>query len=270
MPCSIINNYRHRGMLMTKVVSRFIVTLLFSIVATSAHAELNQSQEKSANNNTPKLKPYVAQYKLFRSGEEHGTAERELSLEGDNYRLQYQSSLEWMIFSDERYESSQFKVEYGRVKPLEYKMERKGTGPDRSYLVTFDRENRQVISAKKKKRKNDSMVKWNSNWLDPISYQQQLYFDLHAGLEEFNYQFINRKGKEHKYNFKLTGKEQLILPYGTIEAVKLERIYEDSERQTIAWFAPELDYALVRIWKGKAGVEQFDLQLQTLTEQTVN
>lgn len=244
---------------MTKVVSRFIVICLLPLF----------SMGTMAANDTLKLKPYVAKYKLFRSGDEHGTAERELSLEGDSYRLQYESSIEWMIFSDERYETSTFLIKNNRVKPLEYKMERKGTGPDRSYLVTFDRENRQITGPKKRKKKKrydtGSMVKWNSNWLDPISYQQQLYFDLHAGQKEFHYEFINRKGKEHKYNFKLTGKQQLVLPYGTIEAVKVERIYENSERQTIAWFAPELDYALVRIWKGKSGVEQFDLQLQSLS-----
>ena len=253
---------------MTKVVSCFIVVCLLPLVTFTSFANVESQASETTADITPKLKPYVAQYKLFRSGEEHGTAERELSLEGDSYRLQYESSIEWMIFSDERYESSQFLIENNRVRPLEYQMERKGTGPDRSYLVTFDRENRQIKGPKKrkkKKRKNsDAMVLWNSNWLDPISYQQQLYFDLHAGQEEFNYVFINRKGKEHKYDFKLTNREQLVLPYGTVEAVKVERIYEHSERQTIAWFAPELDYALVRIWKGKSGVEQFDLQLQSL------
>jgi hypothetical protein len=58
--------------------------------------------------------------------------------------------------------------------------------------------------------------------------------------------------------------ETLVLPYGTVKTIKVERIYENSERQTIAWFAPELDYALVRIWKGKSGVEQFDIQLKEL------
>lgn len=252
---------------MINTVSRFVVCLLPFIASVAFATEVDEQADKTAANHALELKPYVAQYKLFRSGEEHGTAKRKLSLEGNQYRLQYESSIEWMIFSDERYESSRFVVEHNRVKPLEYKMERKGTGPDRSYLVIFDRDNRTIKGPKKpkKKRKNtDAMVLWNSNWLDPISYQQQLYFDLHAGLEEFNYVFINRKGKEHKYNFKRTGKEQLVLPFGTVEAVKIERIYENSERQTIAWFAPELDYALVRIWKGKSGVEQFDLQLHQL------
>ena len=86
--------------------------------------------------------------------EEHGTAERELTFEGDKYRLQYESSVEWMIFSDERYESSLFAIENNRVKPLEYQMERKGTGPDRSYIVTFDRENREIKSSTKKRKKN--------------------------------------------------------------------------------------------------------------------
>ena len=247
---------------MTKTVLRSFVICLTSLLTLCVSAQ-------TTDNKSPQIKPYIAQYKLFRSGEEHGTAERQLIKIDDKYQLRYQSSLEWMIFSDERFESSLFTLQNNRVKPLEYQMERKGTGPDRSYKVVFDRENREIKgpkkrSKKKRKKEGESMVLWNDNWLDPISYQQQLYFDLHAGLDEFFYVFINRKGKEHSYHFKLTGKEQLILPYGTVEAVKVERIYENSERQTIAWFAPQLDYALVRIWKGKAGVEQFDLQLKSI------
>ena len=258
---------------MIKAVSRLIVICLLPLLAMFAHAQQTSEQKapkKEIDNPPSALKPYTAEYKLFRDGDEHGTATRKLSFNDNIYTLKYQSSIEWMIFSDERFESSQFFIQNNRVKPLVYKMERKGTGPDRSYEVIFDRENREIKgpSKRSKKRKSDNtlQVLWNDNWLDPISYQQQLYLDLTAGRKEFNYAFINRKGDEHKYFFKLTATEQLGLPYGAIEAVKVERIYEDSERQTIAWFAPTLDYALVRIWKGKSGVEQFDLQLAKFSD----
>jgi hypothetical protein len=138
--------------------------------------------------------------------------------------------------------------------------------------VTFDRENQKIIGPKKRRKNKKSKnpappLQWNESWLDPISYQQQLYIDLKQGKQDFRYRFINRKGQEHEYIFKVTGQEPLVLPYGKVDAIKVERVYEGkSERQTIAWFAPELDFALVRIWKGKSGVEQFDIQLSELVK----
>ena len=250
---------------MTRVLTQILRLGLLSLLAITP---LVSAENTDA---TIKIKPYIAKYSLLRSGKEHGSAERELFVLNTRYRLRYESSLEWMVFSDQRSETSEFMIVDNQVKPLSYKMDRKGTGPDRSYQVTFDRENRQIKGPKqrRKKRKKDKKDKkagitWNENWLDPISYQQQLYIDLHQGKTEFHYKFINRKGQEHQYRFKVTDKETLVLPYGTVKALKVERIHDNSERQTIAWFAPELDYALVRIWKGKSGVEQFDIRLKEL------
>ncbi len=250
---------------MIKTLRQFLVMLPVALVATG----IAQAQE---NNTKLEVKPYIANYKLFRSGEEYGTAKRELFALDSLFRLRYESSINWMIFSDERYETSEFIIDGNQVKPLKYEMERKGTGPDRSYEVVFDRENKKIVGPSKRRKRKKGQEEsptsnWNENWLDPISYQQQLYIDLKLGKTEFTYQFVNRKGQEHEYIFKVTGTEPLVLPYGKVEAIKVERIYEgDSERQTIAWFAPALDYALVRIWKGKSGVEQFDIQLSELVE----
>lgn len=246
---------------MIKALTRYLV--LLTVLLNATYVQATQDIE---------IKPYIAKYKLFRSGEEHGEAKRELFALDSMYRLRYESAIEWMIFSDERFETSEFIIEGNQVKPLNYQMERKGTGPDRSYQVTFDRENQQLIGPKKrrKNKKNKSpapALQWNESWLDPISYQQQMYIDLKQGKKEFRYHFVNRKGQEHEYIFKITGQEPLVLPYGKVDTIKIERVYEGkSERQTIAWFAPELDFALVRLWKGKSGVEQFDLQLSELVK----
>jgi hypothetical protein len=257
----MVKYYRLVDMPMNKMFSRCLLlvlgaTLSLSVSTVTVAADLE-------------IKPYIARYKLFRSGKEHGSAERELFTLNSLYRLRYESSIKWMIFSDERFETSEFKIENNQVMPLNYKMERKGTGPDRSYSVTFDRENKKIIGPKKRKKRRKNQLpgatKWDESWLDPISYQQQLYIDLRLGKKEFNYAFINRKGVENEYKFRAVGEELLMLPYGSVKAIKIERVYDqESDRQTVAWFAPELDYALVRIWKGKSGVEQFDLQLNEL------
>jgi hypothetical protein len=265
-------------MLMIKMLSRLVVlmpllsislaTYTVSSVFTSISANAAPSSSEVASK--AQLKPYIARYKLFRSGQEHGTAERELTILNSMYKLRYKSSIKWLIFSDNRTQSSEFKIHDQQVRPITYRMERTGTGPDRSYEVGFDRKNHKLLINKNKRKKHnrdetDDPVVWNDNWLDPISYQQQLFLDLKQGKKSFDYHFINRKGKEREYKFKVIGEELLTLPYGNIKAIKIARVYgEDSDRQTFAWFAPELNYALVRIWKSKSGTEQFDIQLTEL------
>ena len=52
---------------------------------------------------------------------------------------------------------------------------------------------------------------------------------------------------------------------GMKEAIKVKRLYDNDKRQAIAWFAPEMDYMLVRMWKGEKGMEQFEVQMNSFT-----
>ena len=61
------------------------------------------------------------------------------------------------------------------------------------------------------------------------------------------------------------GEEELVLPYGLIKTVRFKREVLEKKRVTYAWFAPELDFLLVKLYQVKAGVEQFEAQLTTLT-----
>jgi predicted homoserine dehydrogenase-like protein len=55
-----------------------------------------------------------------------------------------------------------------------------------------------------------------------------------------------------------------MLPYGLIKTIKLKREIKEKKRVTYAWFAPELDYLLVRLYQVKKGTEQFEAQLMVI------
>ena len=57
-----------------------------------------------------------------------------------------------------------------------------------------------------------------------------------------------------------------MLPYGLVKAIRLKREVVDKKRVTYAWFAPELNYLLVKLYQVKGGVEQFEAQLTSITE----
>ena len=55
------------------------------------------------------------------------------------------------------------------------------------------------------------------------------------------------------------------LPIGNVEDIKVNRLYDNDTRLAIAWFAPDMDYMLVRMWYGEKGMEQFEVQLNSFT-----
>jgi hypothetical protein len=205
------------------------------------------------------LTPYNAEYQVSRKGSVQGSAYRELKqLDQNTYQLKYKSDIEWMIFSDEREETSKFNMSDDTPIPLEYSMVRTGTGPDRDYKITFDRKNQAVISNKEKYPLD---VKWIEEQQDLLTYQLQLRNELKAGKQKFSYPIIDKKGGQRTYDFEVDGKETITLPIGNVETVRIKRLYDDDKRQVMVWLAPNYDYIVVKMYKGKEGIEQFQVQL---------
>jgi hypothetical protein len=207
---------------------------------------------------TLQLTPYTADYIVYRNGKSHGKAQRELLKEPQHYLLRYQSEVSWMIFSDRREEQTRFLLKGSKVKPIKYTMTRRGTGPGRDYLITMDPAKEELRVGKDQTLKTEP---WHDDWLDQLSYHQQLAIDLAAGEREFSYEVLNRSGDAKTYHFRVVTEELLPLPYANVRALRIERVDDDSDRQIYAWVAPELDYLLVRLWRGENNVEQFDVQL---------
>lgn len=204
---------------------------------------------------------FKADYIVYRAGKKHGDAKRYLNVTNNRYQLGYSSDISWMIFSDKRQETSDFSVQNGQIQPLRYIMQRSGSGPDRYYELNLDPVNKTLSEGKIKKTK---AVSWQDDWQDQISYQLQLALDLKAGKTEFHYNVLNRNGNSKMYHYKVVAEEMLPLPYGNINTIRIARSDSSNDKQVYAWLAPELDYMLVRLWRGEDNVEQFDVQLHKL------
>ncbi|WP_337840546.1 DUF3108 domain-containing protein [Rheinheimera sp.] len=206
---------------------------------------------------------FDAKYDAFRSGKKLGEAKRYLKQTDSGYELGYSSDVSFLIFDDKRSETSWFVLQQGRVQPQRYLMQRTGTGKDRYYELNLDWSQQQLLVGKKRQPKT---LPWNAQWLDALGYQTQLVLDLKAGKTDFVYQVLNRDGNEREYHYKKAAEELVLLPYGKLKTIRIERTEKD--KQVLAWVAPELDYLLVRLWQAEDGVEQFDIQLSELNGQT--
>lgn len=209
------------------------------------------------------LTQFEANYDILRKGENHGQGVRTLKKLADNsYQVSYHSDIEWMIFSDSRKETSNFIYTGEKVTPVSYSMIRTGTGPDKEYTLQFDNAKKLVNSSESK---YPIECEWSDQFQDSISYQVQVREELKMGKTSFSYPLVDKKGNCRDYNFEVVGKEMISLPIGNIEAIKVKRLYDNDKRQALAWFAPEMDYMLVRMWKGEKGVEQFEVQMKSFT-----
>jgi len=207
------------------------------------------------------LSTYNAEYLIYRAGKNHGSAVRYLHDKGSYYEMGYSSDISWLVFSDKRSETARFVLHDGQLRPLSYLMKRSGTGSNRHYEWRLDWDNKQLFTGKKLRL---TTIDWNENWLDPLSFHKQLVLDLQAGKTSFSYDVLNRDGNTKTYHYALVTEEPLALPFGTVRALRIARVEEGSDKQVLAWIAPELDYMLVRLWRGEGNVEQFDVQLHKL------
>ncbi|MFC6440281.1 DUF3108 domain-containing protein [Bowmanella sp. JS7-9] len=199
--------------------------------------------------------PYHASYDALRSGRKLGSAQQILEYAGDNqYRLSYHSEASFLFFSDERREFSLFRLDCEKLIPLEYQYQRSGTGKDRATHIRFDDELGKLFV-------NDKTHPWQAE-LDNQLYQLAMRAALQQGQREFHFPIVNERGDFRTLDFKAVAEEKLTLPYGQIEAIKVARIREGSDRETFYWFAPSLNYLLVRIQQFKDGDEQADLLLR--------
>lgn len=209
------------------------------------------------------LTQYEAHYDISRKGTTHGTALRELKkLDNNHYKVTYRSDIKWMIFSDSREESSTFLYKNNNILPVNYLMTRTGTGPDKKYIIAFDHDTKIVTS---NTSEYPLKCQWDDGFQDAISYQVQIREGLKKGHTKFSFPLVDKNGNCRTYDFEVIDKETISLPIGNLEAIKVKRLYDTDKRQAIAWFAPEMDYLLVRMYKGEKGMEQFEVKLKSFT-----
>ncbi|MGX5913755.1 DUF3108 domain-containing protein [Aliidiomarina sp. Khilg15.8] len=238
-----------------KLILQGILVLAWSALVLPVASAQAQTEQATTT-------PYHAKYELSRRGTERGHATRLLEEQDNGTWRYYTESYASMLFlSDRRKNDTIFRMNEGRVEPLSFKYTRSGTGSDKAFDVEFDR----VANAFRSSGENDINVEWNSALLDPNAVLHQLQLDIAGSDDNWSYQLIDEKGNQREYEFARAGTETLKLPYGSVEAVRVDRVRDTDRRETFFWFAPELNYTLVKMQQLKEGKEQAQLQLTELT-----
>ncbi|MCD8514208.1 MAG: DUF3108 domain-containing protein [Nitrincola sp.] len=158
-------------------------------------------------------------------------------------------------------EASRIKVVDGQIFPLQYDYKRRILTRNREAQLRFDWEAGQVTTDIDDKPWRMSI---EPGVHDKLSYQLQMPHDLKMGLTRLEYTVADG-GHLQTYIFQVTGKDEVETPAGTFIAIRVERDRgEDSDRETLIWFAPELDYLVVRLEQVEPNGNRFALLLKSV------
>ncbi|WP_166423831.1 DUF3108 domain-containing protein [Paraglaciecola sp. 20A4] len=203
------------------------------------------------------LPSFDAEYTAFRYGKKLGYALLSVeNIENNTYRMEYHSKVSLFFLSDKRTEISDFAFIDNKIVPKNYRYSRTGTGSNKSTKIVFDSDKAEIVVDDKQG------IAWHDQF-DNQLYRLDMQQKLAQGQKEFSYSVVNYRGQERDYNLKVMGTEQLTLPYGMLEGIKVEIVRHNSTRETFAWFSPQLNYQLVRLQQFKDDKEQGDIQLKT-------
>ena len=236
-------------------------TLLLSSLTLFSSTSFAQATDKESKVLVP---AFTANYTILRSSKSVGKATRKLDyLDNGMAKYSYHTDIEWLIFSDIREETSIVKLNGNKVTPTSYVYKREGTGRDKHYKWSYDTASNTATDEKKNKTKT---IDFPDNIQDSLSYHLQHRLNLISKPEQkqFVYPVIKSSGSLKNYVYQYDGEEEIMLPYGLVKTVKFKREVVEKKRITYAWFAPELDYLLVKLYQIKGDVEQFEAQLESV------
>ena len=194
-----------------------------------------------------KLIPYETSYSASLSGVPiSGNAKRTLRQNQDgSWTLSFRADM--LIYSFD--EESRFRFSSGKIQPESYSLEKGSFGRKRTSAVQFDWGTKFANSERDKKSWKIPLV---TNDLDKISYQQQLQYDLSAGLKSFSYAVIDKDERE-AYTFQIDGQEVIDTPVGKLDTVRLKMVRDNNKRQTWIWLAKDWSDLLVKLKQTEKG-----------------
>lgn len=207
---------------------------------------------------------YKANYNVSRGGSVRGSATQQVrkSIADSLIEISYSSDASYLIFSDKRTEVSQFSFAGDELSSGYYRFTRKGTGKNRDQQLIFDQKEKTVSNAQNEVRVDTDAFK--PKLLDPLNYQLLMQIALKKGEEFPLYDVVNKYGDIRSYTFEILGEEEIDLPMGRFNAIKLLRKSNSKKRYTHVWMIPSLNYVLGQLRLVEEEKESFTLQLTSI------
>lgn len=129
--------------------------------------------------------------------------------------------------------------------PTYYGYHRRGLGQSRSSDLHFDREQQMAVLYRNKEQVRSFEISEEST--DILSVPLALQCELSRNQNSFSLEVASER-RLQQYQYQRMPEERLRTPLGRLDTIPIiMQREEDSDRRSIMWFAPSLDYTLVKM-----------------------
>lgn len=230
-----------------RIMTRYLLPALLLFSSTISAA----TPQKEA----PPIASYTAHFIAEVSGMKMGEIERSLvKRENGLYEqtsLIYSTGLVSWFRPDRFEEHSYWHWKKDAPVPEQYTYHFTGNKGSVYEELDFDWNKMQVKSLHSDKT---TTLKIEKGVVDKLCYQVALVRDLRAGKKEFFYKVADRGDIRH-IRYKVIGEDDIDTPWGKQHAIMVQRQTLTKERITTLWFAPKLDYMVIKLVQDDNGTK---------------
>lgn len=231
---------------------KYLATLLTLAVTLSSAAETSSSPQL-----TPYSVKYHSEYKLGWFSFDIDATKVLSRLANDRWSLSFDAEASIATLK----EYSEFTYRDGHIVPADYRYRSTGmiAEPDRTLMfIEGPGVVKDLVSGK------TITDQWQTGLQDNLTYMQQGSLELAAGNKEFVIPvFETRRTKE--YNFKVIGREEIKVPAGKFNTIKVQQVRKDKRREIFAWFADQPGYPMIRLTDKDKGKLKYRIEATELS-----
>ena len=209
------------------------------------------------------LAPYRADYDVIRNGKTLGSSRVSLSREGDAWRYDADTTGDRGMASLLGLKITQrmdFVWVDGMPRPLTSDYDQKATLGNRSVRVRYDWTADSYHLTDRKGAHDHPLV---DGAADRYGSGVFIAAKLAAGETDFTLAVAHADGLRD-WRFRTAGEETIDTPSGAVRTIKVERVRDDADRQTISWHDPARGYLAVRLRQDEDG-DTTETRLRTWT-----
>lgn len=235
-----------------------LLLLLFGSQTVTATSEIEKPFQPADTQLTPATAPALKAFEVSYKGKYNGFSIKTVR------KLAQDANGDWIFsnvanaFLGSISEISHFSINADGLLMSAYRYDRSVLGKNRSLQIDFDHQSRQVRVT----GEEEATLTLENDLLDKLSYQLLLRQALKDKTGKLDFRVVD-KDRVKCYSFRLVGEENLTLAGGQLDTLVVERVRDNNKRKTTLWFAPSLDYLLVRLEQEEDGREYL-LELEKL------
>lgn len=204
------------------------------------------------------LQPFTAQYGFNIDNRWTGESSRVLRKEGDDWVYTFTARVPVLANATE---TTRFSLDEQRnVISKHHNMRYKILVRNKNLAMNFDQASRKIyvdVGGKK------TTLDFKAGTLDELNLEFQVREDLKKGGLQAQYLVADEKRVE-AVRFVREGREQITVPAGRYDTVRVRRIHNNPKRTTTFWLAPNLDYLPIRVMQNDDGTV-YDFTLSRFT-----